>query len=173
MREQGVVTVALTPLSLLLFGQASVVGLLANLLAIPWVTLLVTPLALLGVAFNPLWDLAALAVQGLSIVLAWLAVVPGASVSLPAAPLWAGAAGVLGGVLLVLRMPWGFRLLGVPLLLPVLLWQAPRPEPGQFELLAADIGQGNAVIVRTAQHALVYDAGPRYSRDSDAGHRVL
>ncbi len=173
MREQGVVTVALTPLSLLLFGQASVVGLVANLLAIPWVTLVVTPLALLGVAFNPLWDLAALAVQGLGVVLGALAVLPGASVSVPAAPLWAGAAGVLGGVLLVLRMPWGFRLLGVPLLLPVLLWQAPRPELGQFELIAADIGQGNAVIVRTAHHTLVYDAGPRYSRESDAGHRVL
>jgi competence protein ComEC len=54
-----------------------------------------------------------------------------------------------------------------------LLWQAPRPAPGQFELLAADIGQGNAVIVRTAAHALVYDSGPRYSPESDAGHRVL
>jgi competence protein ComEC len=39
--------------------------------------------------------------------------------------------------------------------------------------LVADIGQGNAVLVRTAQHALLYDAGPRFSRESDAGHRVL
>jgi competence protein ComEC len=39
--------------------------------------------------------------------------------------------------------------------------------------LAADIGQGNAVLVRTANHALLYDAGPRLSRESDAGHRVL
>ena len=45
--------------------------------------------------------------------------------------------------------------------------------PAQFELLAADIGQGNAVIVRTATHTLVYDSGPRYSPESDAGHRVL
>lgn len=37
LREQWVVTVALNPLTLLLFGQMSVVGLLANLLAIPWV----------------------------------------------------------------------------------------------------------------------------------------
>jgi competence protein ComEC len=58
-------------------------------------------------------------------------------------------------------------------LLPVMLWQAARPAVGQFELIAADIGQGNAVIVRTANHTLVYDAGPRYSIDSDAGHRVL
>ena len=40
-------------------------------------------------------------------------------------------------------------------------------------VLAADIGQGNAVLVRTASHALLYDAGPRFSRESDAGHRVL
>jgi competence protein ComEC len=54
-----------------------------------------------------------------------------------------------------------------------LLWQPARPAPGQFELLAADIGQGNAVLVQTATYALLYDAGPRYSRESDAGHRVL
>ncbi|MDP3709356.1 MAG: ComEC/Rec2 family competence protein, partial [Polaromonas sp.] len=41
-REQWVVTLALTPLSLLLFNQVSLVGLLANAVAIPWVTLLVT-----------------------------------------------------------------------------------------------------------------------------------
>jgi competence protein ComEC len=90
-----------------------------------------------------------------------------------ATPLWAGVAGVTGGVLLAARLPWGVRALGLPLLLPVLLWQAPRPAPGEFELLAADVGQGNAVLVRTAGHALVYDAGPRFSAESDAGHRVL
>jgi competence protein ComEC len=63
--------------------------------------------------------------------------------------------------------------LGAPLLLPALLWHVPRPAPGEFDLLAADIGQGNAVIVRTAQHTLVYDTGPAYSRDTDAGQRVL
>jgi competence protein ComEC len=79
----------------------------------------------------------------------------------------------MGGLLLAMRLPWSLRLAGLPLMLPVLLWQASRPTEGQFELLAADIGQGNAVLVRTATHALVYDAGPRFSRDSDAGHRVL
>jgi competence protein ComEC len=57
--------------------------------------------------------------------------------------------------------------------LPVLLWQPLRPAMGEFEVLAADVGQGNAVLVRTASHALLYDAGPRFSRDSDAGDRVL
>ena len=172
-REQWVITVALTPLTLLLFGQVSVVGLVANALAIPWVTLVITPLAMLGVLVAPLWDVAAMAIAALAWYLQWLAALPFASVSIAQAPLWAGAAGVMGGLLLAMQLPWSLRLLGLPLLLPVLLWQAPRPLEGQFELLAADIGQGTAVIVRTASHALVFDAGPRFSRESDAGHRVL
>ena len=173
LREQWVVTLALTPLGLLLFGQVSLVGLLANVLAIPWVTLVVTPLAFAGVVWAPLWQAAAWGVQGLAWVLQWLAAWPWAQVWVPAAPLWAGMAGVVGGVLLALRLPWQVRALGLPLLLPVLLWQDARPVPGRFELLAADVGQGNAVLVRTATHTLLYDAGPRYSRVSDAGARVL
>ncbi len=172
-REQWVITLALTPLTLLLFGQVSVVGLVANALAIPWVTLVVTPLAMLGALVTPLWDVAAVAIAALAWYLQLLAALPFALVSVAQAPLWAGAAGLVGGLLLAMQLPWSLRLMGLPLLLPVLLWQAPRPLAGQFELLAADIGQGNAVIVRTASHALVYDAGPRFSRDSDAGHRVL
>jgi competence protein ComEC len=172
-REQWIVTVALTPLSLLLFNQVSVVGLLANAVAIPWVTLVVTPLAMLGLVWAPLWTGAAWAVGWLAVFLQWLAGWPFASVSVAAAPLWAALAGVLGGALIALRLPWHWRSLGVPLLLPVLLWQPPTVPHGQFELLAADIGQGNAVLVRTASHSLLYDTGPRFSRESDAGHRVL
>lgn len=173
LREQWVVTLALTPLSLLLFGQVSLVGLLANLAAIPWTTLVVTPLALGGVLWAPLWDAAAWSVQPLSAGLQWLAGWPWAQLSFAMPPLWAGVAAVAGGTLLALRLPVPVRLLGLPLLLPALWWQPPRPVPGQFELLAADVGQGQAVLVRTARHALLYDAGPRYHQDSDAGDRVL
>ncbi len=173
LREQWVMTLALAPLTLLLFGQVSVVGLVANLLAIPWVTLVVTPLALLGVVFAPFWDITALAVQSLSTSLGWLHQLPFASLSMAQAPLWVGVAALAGTVLLVMRLPWFVRVQGIAMLLPLLLWQVPRPELGHFELMAVDIGQGNAVIVRTAGHALVYDAGPRFSRESDAGHRVL
>ena len=173
LREQWVITLALTPMSLLLFNQVSVVGLLANALAIPWVTLLVTPLALLGVIMPPLWSASAWLIGLLMSCLQVLAAWPMATISQASVPLWCALAGVAGGLLLVMRLPWHWRVLGVPLLLPVLLWQPLRPAAGEFELLAADIGQGNAVLVRTAGHALLYDAGPRYSRESDAGHRVL
>ncbi|HUR87565.1 MAG TPA: DNA internalization-related competence protein ComEC/Rec2 [Ramlibacter sp.] len=173
LHEQWVVTVALTPLGVLLFGQVSVVGLLANAVAIPWVTLVVTPLAMAGVALNASWDLAAGAISWLQAYLEWLALLPFATLSMPAAPLWAGALGVSGGLLLAMRLPWHARGLGVALMLPVLLWQPPRPATGEFDVLAADIGQGNALVVRTALHTLVYDSGPRYGPESDAGHRVV
>ncbi len=173
MREQWVVMLALTPLSLLLFNQVSLVGLLANAVAIPWVTLVVTPLAMVGVIWSPVWSVAAGATGWLAALLQWLASWPLASISVASAPLWAAVAGVAGGAVLAMRWPWHLRLLGLPLLLPVLFWQAPRMPPGHFELLAADVGQGNAVLVRTANHSLLYDTGPRFSRESDAGHRVL
>ncbi|WP_409574624.1 DNA internalization-related competence protein ComEC/Rec2 [Variovorax sp. KBS0712] len=172
-REQWMITLALTPLSLLLFQQVSAVGLVANALAIPWVTLVITPLAMLGVAVPPLWDVAAGAVKLFALLLQALAGLPFATLSMAAPPPWLAASGVAGGVLLAMRLPWSMRALGLPLLLPVLLWQPVRPAVGEFDLLAADIGQGNAVLVRTATHSLLYDAGPRYGLDSDAGHRVL
>jgi competence protein ComEC len=173
MREQVLIMLALSPLSLLLFGQVSVVGLLANAFAIPWVTWVVTPLALLGMVLAPLWSAAAVLLEALMVVLRLLADWPWAVWIRPVAPLWCGVAGVLGALVLVVRWPGYVRALGLPLILPVLLWSPPRPAAGQLEVLALDVGQGSAVLVRTARHTLLYDAGPRYSRESDAGHRVL
>ena len=173
LREQALMTVALAPLTLLLFGQFSVVGLLANLLAVPVVTLLITPLAMLGVLWSALWTLAAGAVQVLSMVLQLLSHWPWAALERPQAPTVLALLAVLGGVLCVLRLPWLLRGAGVLLLWPVLVWVPPRPAPGQFELLALDVGQGSAVLVRTAHHSLLFDTGPRYSPGSDAGQRVV
>jgi competence protein ComEC len=173
LREQSVVTVALAPLALLLFGQFSLVGLFANLLAIPWVTLVVTPLAMLGVAAPPLWDGAALAVQVMSAGLGWLAQWPWASIYRPVPPAPLALAAVLGGVLLVLRLPWTIRGAGLLLLWPALLWSPLRPASGAFELLAVDVGQGSAVLVRTEHHSLLYDTGPRFGPESDAGSRII
>lgn len=173
LRTQALATLGLAPLTLVCFQQLSVVGFAANLVAIPLVTLLVTPLALAGVALPPLWSLAALLLDGLARALALLAAWPGALWSVAVAPAWAQLAGLVGGALAVLPLPWRLRLLAVPLLLPMLAPVPPRPAEGGVELVAADIGQGTAVLVRTRGHLLVYDAGPRIGRDGDAGERVL
>lgn len=173
LHSQWVATLGLTPLSLLFFQQISVVGLLANLLAIPLVSFVIAPLALAGALLPSLWWFAEFCVRGLMAYLHGLAQLPGAVWTLPVAPLWAQAAGLCAGALLVLPLPWRLRLLGLPMALP-LLWPAPwQPAQGEFELLAADIGQGNAVLVRTATHSLLYDSGPQFAPGIDAGQRVL
>ncbi len=172
-REQWVVTVALAPLSILFFGQLSVSGLLANLLAIPWVTLCVTPLALAGLAWPPLWQVAAAAFQPLMSVLTWLAAWPEGVLHFAQAPLSLIVLALLGALMCFQPWPWAVRAWGVLWLMPVCLWQSPKPAWGQFELWALDIGQGNAVLLRTARHVLLYDTGPEWGEDADAGQRVL
>ena len=173
LRSQVVATIGLAPLSLAFFQQISLVGFAANLVAIPLVTLLVTPLTLLGVLLPPLWAVAAGLVQALSAYLQWLASAPAVVWSAAAAPPWALAAGLLAALLAVLPLPWRLRALALPLVLPLLLPHVERPADGRFELLAADIGQGTAVLVRTRRHLLLFDTGPQTSPDVDAGSRVL
>ena len=173
LRTQVIATLGLTPLSLVFFQQVSVVGLVANLVAIPLVTLLITPLALLGVFVPPLWSAGGYVVQRLNDGLALLTALPGAVWTVPAAPVWAQLAGLAAAALAVLPLPWRLRLAAVPLALPLLWPVAHWPRQGAFELLAADIGQGTAVLLRTRAHLLLYDSGPQYSLDSDAGQRVL
>ncbi len=173
LRSQAVATVGLAPLTLLCFQQVSLVGFAANLVAIPLVTLVITPLALLGALLPILWSLDAWLVQALMALLHELAALPLALWTAAAAPAWAMACGLLAGLLAVLPLPWRLRACALPLMLPLLAPPVTRPASGQFELVAADIGQGTAVLVRTHGHLLLFDAGPQYSPEADAGARVL
>jgi competence protein ComEC len=172
-RAQAVATVGLAPLTLVCFQQLSLVGFVANLAAIPLVMLLITPLALLGVLVAPLWWLAALLVRGLGQGLSVLAAWPGAVWTVGVAPAWGMASGLAAALLLLLPLPRRVRWLALPMALPLLVPPIERPAHGRFELVAADVGQGTAVLVRTQHHLLLVDAGPQYSAENDAGHRVL
>ena len=177
-RTQWRVTVALAPLALVCFQEVSLVGVLANLVAIPVFTLGITPLALLGVLWSPLWDVGAGLVQLTSAVLAHMAAWPWAVWQAPALPGWAQAVAVGAGWLWVQPVPWRWRLWVLPCLLPVGClpqgWQiVPPPPTGQFSVMAVDIGQGTAVLLRTARHSLLFDTGARLPSGVDMGERVL
>jgi competence protein ComEC len=106
-------------------------------------------------------------------VLERLAAIPGAVWVVPVAPIWAQLAGLVAAALVVMPLPWRARLLAIALALALLLPPRDLPAEGSFDLVAADVGQGMAVLVRTRSHVLLFDAGPQYSRESDAGQRVL
>jgi competence protein ComEC len=178
LRTQWLVTLALTPLAAVCFGQVSVVSVVSNMAAIPLFTLGITPLALLGMIWPPLWALGAALVQWTLQGLTYLSAVPWAVVQALALPWWVASGVILAGFVQALDIPWRWRLLALPFLMPLLhlphSWRLlPAPLPGQFQLLAADVGQGTAVLVRTARHSLLFDTGPRIGTQGDAGDRVL
>ena len=176
-RTQYAVTVGLVPLTLLLFGQISLVSPLANAIAIPLVSFAVTPLALAGsVAPAPLagWLLHAAhwLMQQLAALLEWLSALPLAVWSAPMPAWWMFALALLGMLWLLAPRGWPARGLGLVLWLPLLLNAPAFPEQG-FRVIAFDVGQGNALLVETAHHRLLYDTGPVYSPESDSGSRVI
>ena len=173
LRTQVVATVGLAPLTLVFFQQVSLIGFVANLVAIPLITFVITPLALAGALAPPLWTLAAACVRGLTTFMQHLAALPAAVWTAAAAPWWMQAAALLGAALLVMRLPWQVRALALPLMLPLFAPPLERPAEGAMQVTVADIGQGSAILVRTRTHALLHDAGAQYTPDSDAGSRVL
>jgi len=179
--SQWVATIGLLPLTVILFGQASLAGPLANLVAIPWWSLVVVPLALVGTGLEAIrtgagdwaWRSAAWAFDLSWPLFDWLAASPVSLWWLPE-PHWLALPFALLAafwMLLPRGVPgkWLVALLWLPLLWP----DRHLPRHGEAELVVFDVGQGLSVLVRTARHAVLYDTGPAVPEAFDAGERVI
>ena len=170
---QWAATLASLPILLLVFQQFSLVSPLANALAIPVISFIVTPLALLG-AVIPWWPILALAHQVLAwlmVFLEWCATWP--VWQAPAPPLWVVGAAAIGVFVGLLPRGLPGRWLAIFLVFPALVWPIDKPAEGAAWISVLDVGQGLATVVRTREHTLIYDPGPLYSAESDAGQRVV
>ena len=178
---QLVMTVALLPLTLWFFGEASLVGALSNLIAVPFVSFVIVPCALLGMLLLLLAPPAAAPVLKLAAVFAhaqwWLlermATWPGAHWYLPEVGPWALLLATLGALWLFAPRGLPVRALGLLLFLPLVRPVQRPPVDGGFQAWVLDVGQGLSVVVRTGHHALVYDAGARYPSGFDLGEAVV
>lgn len=174
---QLLMTVALLPLAVWFFGQASLVGALSNLIAVPVVSLLVVPVTLLGTLALPvspalagvLWRVAAWIMHLLWGLLEYMAQWPGAHWYPPAITTAAMALALLGALWLFMPRGMPARWLGVLLFVPLLWPRMSVPADGAFRVWALDVGQGLSVLVRTRRHAMIYDAGARYPSGFDLG----
>ena len=174
-RVQWAMTLGLAPLLVALFQQVSVVSPLANALAIPLVSLVVVPLALLGVLVpgSLVLEAAHAAMALCGALLEWLARLPAAVWEQHAPSAWAVAAAVAGIVWMLLPRGFPARWVGAAALLPLFLL-APAPlDEGAARIAVLDVGQGLAVVVHTREHALLYDAGPAWGPQADSGNRVI
>ena len=177
-RTQYAVTVGLVPLTMLLFAQVSLASPFANAVAIPVVSLFVTPLALLGALLPaPLagWvlGLAHLAIELLADALTWLAASPLAVMNAPAPQPWIFVLALLGTAWVLAPRGWPQRWAGLAAWAPMLTQLPGAPPAGTFSVTAFDVGQGMALLVETERHRLLYDAGPQYGPGADAGGRIL
>ncbi len=175
---QVVLTVGLAPLSWAFMSQHAGLGAWVNLLLVPLLPVLLILLALTVVmglfwpdgahwliqfqdgVWQVLMRLLETAAQGGGLI----------SVSIPMQ-----AAGVATALIVWLLWRWPVKGLGAAVVVVALLAIWPmreRPAPGQAWVTLLDVGQGQALVVETAHHALVYDAGPKWG-SVDGGDVVL
>ncbi len=174
-------SLGLSPLLLFFFQQVSLCSPLANFIAVPIISLLVVPGALVAVSLlliwpplaTPLFWLLDQVLQGLYALLVGLADLPFATVTHAQPSYWA-LFFALPGILLLLA-PKGLpaRWLGGVMLFPLAFTEPHQPERGAVAVTMLDVGQGLAIVVQTSGHTLVYDTGAKFSADSDMGRSVV
>ena len=180
-KVQGWLLVGLSPLTVYWFGGAAALASLANLIAIPLIGFIVVPLTLLAMLLSGFWSVAAsflinLADQSLNLlwpVLTTMSAWPLARWEQTLPPSWAVLLAMVGVVLLLAPRGLPGRWVGFFWLMPMLLYVPTRPAEGDFDLTVLDVGQGTAVILRTATHNLLYDAGPSSGAQFDSGRMVI
>lgn len=180
LRSQWLVGIGMTPLLLLLVAQCSGLSLIANLVAIPVISLLIVPLLLITMVAM-LWSpelgsvpfsVATYIMSGLWGYLESLAALDWVYYAGPPS-VWQSLLALCG--VLVIMQPAGClpRWPGVCLCLPLFFNAAPPLAAGEVEITVLDVGQGLSVVVRGAQSHLLYDAGPAYSERFDAGAQIV
>ncbi|WP_256080936.1 DNA internalization-related competence protein ComEC/Rec2 [Massilia sp. YIM B04103] len=178
LNTQYAVTLGLVPLTMLLFAQVSLISPVANAVAIPLVSLVVTPMALLGSFLpdplaGPLLLAAHENIRMLAAGLRWLSGFEFSVWTAPMPPWWLFAWTLAGTLWLLAPRGWPTRWLGLASWLPLLAAEPVHPQHGELQVTAFDVGQGMALLLETSGHRLLYDTGPAYAPDADGGNRVI
>jgi competence protein ComEC len=181
-RLQAVVTLALIPCTLYWFYQFSVVSPLANAIAIPLVSYVVTPLAMIGVVMpdalaRPLLLLAHTAMEWLALLLKLMASWDWAVAYSHQPGLLMLALSLIGIAIAIrpgsIRETIASRLAGCALCACLFIPPKTDLAYGEFQATVLDIGQGTAVLIETQSKRLLYDTGPIQGKKDDAGERII
>ena len=177
-RAQVLMVLAMTVMTATVVGEVAPAAGIANLIAVPWISLVAVPLVVFSLvatlAGAPLaglgWTLADL---GVSALLGGLEVLGGGQAHPLPVPLGQGLAALAALACALGATQWRMRLACLPLWAAGLMVFQDRPAEGQFEVLALDVGQGSAALIDTRNHRLLFDAGPRFPSGFDVGEAVV
>jgi len=181
LKIHGIITLGLTPLLLLFFLKTSLISPIANSIAIPFISLIIVPLLLVASLmlwlFEPLGALA-LKLADLLISLFWpvlefCADLPLAEWSTSQLPFYYYISISVGTLLLLMPRGTPAKCLGSLGFLPLILFSPPKPAPSEVWFTLLDVGQGLSAVIQTHSHTMVFDTGPKYSREFDTGSAVV
>lgn len=179
-RIQLAVTLGLLPVLFLFFGQVSMISPLVNLIMVPWFSMVLVPMMLIGLPALLIPELAQIwfnwlgTLSGMTFdTLQWFSTLSFAVSELPAQETLFWFSALVGCLLLI--MPSGIpgRGMGIWLCLPVLLSTPERPEEGELWFTLLDVGQGLACVIETSNHLIIYDTGPKRGTAQDAAESVI
>ncbi len=181
LRLQAMMSLGLLPLTLYFFHGVSLSALVANLIAIPWVSFVLVPCVLLAsvVAFVHMsWSVMLFKLSGWLLWPLWFFLQSLAAMPYAYIQYW--LPGGFSALVLVLFMLWLCAPRGIPYrwialigIAAVFSYCQPQPKLGEVRGVMLDVGQGLAMVIRTAHHVLVFDAGPRYPTGFDAGQMIV
>lgn len=172
------ISLLMAPLGMYWFQQASLPGLLANLVAIPLVSFLIVPSILAAMVL--LWlpgPLAGWALTFAAYAADWLLqfldqlsrLQPASFAATPVPGLTATVLAMLGVAVFMLPRGVPGRLTGLLLMLPVLFSADDHPGKTQTQIDFLDVGQGLSVLLTSREHLMVYDTGPGNGQEGEAG----
>ncbi len=176
-----ILAIGLSPILLIFFGQNPLLGPVANIIAVPFFTLLITPMILLGIAFLSIFKplgILLLSSSDYLIELFWpilekIAALPFSSLSGNISSAIACLLSLFAVALFLMPKGLPGRWLGLLFIIPAVLIRTEPPAHGDYSLTLLDVGQGLSTVIRTKNHVLVYDTGAKFNDNFDLGKMVL
>ena len=171
----------ITPLLLLFFMQTSLIAPIANFVAIPIISLFVVPVLLLASlllwVIEPIGELllqlADLILSVLWPFLDYLATLPFSHWSGTYIPTLYWLPIIVGTIVLLTPKKFPTKWLGILGFMPLFLSSPNKPAQGEFWFTLLDVGQGLAAVVQTHNHILIFDTGPKFSDNFNAGTAIV
>jgi competence protein ComEC len=173
------VFIGLSPLLFLFFNELSFTAPLVNIVAIPYVSFIVVPVVLLAGVLSewqyladPLFRFSEAIVEGLLHILSLAqAILP--AYSFIQFPFYLILTLSLSIIWILAPKGWPYRWLGLTGVIPLFLFQPDRPDKGDAHVTILDVGQGQAIVVETAKHLLLFDSGPAYGERFNTGSAIV
>ncbi len=179
LKLQWMLTLGLTPFTILFFQQISGVSFISNAIAIPCIGWLILPLCLTGVIFlkiTPLSQTLFYVANKIFSYLWWFLE------KMASMDLWQFHLAIPDLPALLCTFIGTFIVLspaGLPGKYMGLIWYLPlfinyhALHPHEMKISILDISQGQSIVVQTPHHALLFDAGDKQNEASDASTETI